>query len=662
MIFRLLSTLPLVLIFGLASLGGWMLAASLFRLRRGEIAIGGLALGLLLQNWLTNILAHWLDLPLAAWLSAFIVLLAGLAAAWKFRTFGLLRGVLDSWRLWLLLALLTYLFYSTGRGLGLFDDYQNLPTVSLLATGDIPPHFALDPSLRFGYHYFALLLSAQVMRLGGTFPWIALDAARGLMIALNLVLAGLWAWRLTRSRLAAFGTGLLYAFATGMRWMLLILPASLLQAISSRITLIGSSSMIAPTLAQALLQSWQVDGSGPIPFPFAFTTGVNLPVVMAYGGAGLAGPLIMLLFLILMPRWRHWTASIPITILLASYALSSDAGYGLLGLGTLLVALVTVIRNRSLSLPRGLWAWLCMMAVSAVLAVLQGGMFTEVVLSKLGGVKDSYFSVGISFAFPPVIVSGHFGPLSLGDPAQLFVALLEAGPLILLLPMVIARGLKSVRQKRWFEAALLGTAALAVPAAFFKLDDRLLTGSSRFMGGMFFATLLYAVPLLWHWSKNRGDGWKVALIAGALVSMLSGFVLFGTELVAIQKPVYGPFLTELDAKVAAQYWNKLEPDALIFDSYPPRTPVIFGRFTLSSETWYLINPEWYNLRDHMDPFRARAEGFDYVYLDAEYWTRLTAEQKNALSDSCVKVVTEVDGYTESKTRDFRRLLDIRACE
>jgi len=661
MISRLLSTLPLLLVFGLAILGGWLIVAALFRIRRGELTIVGLAVGIFLQNWWTNILAHWLDLPLAAWLSAALVLVAGLVAAWKFKSFGQLRDILGAWRLWLLLLFLTFLFYSTGRGLGLFDDYQNLPTASLMATGDIPPHFALDPSLRFGYHYFALLLSAQIMRLGDTFPWIALDAARALMIALALILAGQFAWRLTRNRLAAFAASFLFAFATGMRWVLLLLPASLLSLISSHITLIGSSSTIAPTLHEALLSTWNVDGAGPIPFPFAFTTGVNLPISMGYGGAGACGPVIMLLFLLLMPRWKHWTASIPITLLLAAYSLSSDAGYGLLGLASLLVALATVFRNRSLSLPRGLWAWLWMMGVSALLAVVQGGMFTELVLSKFGASQNSYFDVGISPAFPPVIVSGHFGPLSLGDPAQLFVALLECGPLILLLPIVLWRGWRALKREHWFEAALLGTAGLAIPFAFVTLSDRLLTGSSRFMGGMFFTTAIYAVPLMWHWARSRGPGWKVTLVSGGVASALAGIFLFGLQLIAIQKPVYGPFLTDLDAQVAARYWNKLPSDALVFDSYPPRTPVIFGRFTRSSETWYLINQEWYDLRDHMDPFRAYAEGFDYIYLDAEYWTRLTAEQKNALSNACVKVVDEWEGYTPEKTRDFRRLLDVRAC-
>ena len=659
-----LSFLPLLLVFGLASLGGWLLTAALFRLRRAELAMIGLTFGLLIQNWLANLLARWLDLTLAAWLAALILLAAGVLAAWRMRSFAPLRGIPAAWRAWLVFALLALLFYGTGRGLGLFDDYQNLPVTSMLAVGDIPPHFPLDPSLRFGYHYFLLLFAAQIMRLGATYPWIALDAARALTISLNLVLAGLWAWRVTRSRIATLATGFVVAFAGGARWMLLLLPAPVLTAISSHIPLIGTSSLLAKDLTSALLAPWNVEGAGPLAFPFAFTSGVNLPLVMAYGGSGMVGGLILLLLLLTATRWRHWAAALPTTVILAAYAFANDAGYGMLGLGFGLVVLLWVIRNRSLKLPRQLWTWLAMLAASLVLAVVQGGMFTELLVSKLGGKTDSYFTVQASLIFPPVIVSGHFGPLSLGDPAQLLVALLESGSLILLLPFILWLGLKFLRRERWFEAGLIATAALAIPAMFVVLRGRDLTASSRFLSGWFFTTTLYAVPLLWFWARKRSDAWRISLLTGGFAATLAGLVLFGTQLAAIQRPVYGPFLNALDAQIAAKYWDQLEPDALIFDATPPRVPTLFGRFTSSSLTWYIPKPEWRALRDDLDPFRVRAAGYDYIYMDGAYWSKLTTGEKDLLGSSCVKLVTEVEGLPspDATTLDFRRLYDIRACQ
>ena len=84
-----------------------------------------------------------------------------------------------------------------------------------MAAGDVPPHFALNPSLNFGYHYFLLLLAAQFMRIGSMFPWSALDLGRGLILVLPLMLAALWAYRFTRQRMAGALSAFMLAFAGG---------------------------------------------------------------------------------------------------------------------------------------------------------------------------------------------------------------------------------------------------------------------------------------------------------------------------------------------------------------------------------------------------------------------------------------------------------------
>ncbi len=263
----MLGSLLLLVWFALWLAGGWLLAASLFHLSRSETAMVGVAIGLTLQVWLANLLAHALPIIMAFWLAPLLVFVAGVVAWFKL---GRLAFLDRTWGTWLLLAVLTLIFVLIGRGLAIFDDYQNLPTISLMATGDVPPHFALNRSLNFGYHYFLLLFAAQLMRLGDIFPWTALDVARGLVMALPLMLAGLWGQRLIRSQLAGFLTGAMLAFAGGARWLLLFLPQPVLQFVSDHITLIGSAATTAPNLSEALLTFWKIDGAGPIPFPFAF--------------------------------------------------------------------------------------------------------------------------------------------------------------------------------------------------------------------------------------------------------------------------------------------------------------------------------------------------------------------------------------------------------
>jgi hypothetical protein len=645
--------------------GGWMMAASFFRLRRGETAMVGLGIGLVLQTWLANLLAHVLPVDVAFWLSAVLFFLAGLASVFILRR-DLRSAISLSIPQWILLALLALLFDAIGRGLGIFDDYQNLPTVSLMATGDIPPHFALNPSLNFGYHYLLLLFAAQVMRLGHMFPWSALDLARGFILALPLMLAGLWAYRITRNRLASFLTGFMLAFAGGTRWLLLFLPPAWLDRVSENITLIGSGAVTAPTFAEAMLTNWKIDGAGPIPFPFAFYTGINQPYIMAYTGISGSAILILLLLLLTAPRWRHWSAGIPTSALIASLAVANEVAFGLVGFGFAAVIITWMIANRSWKVPRGLSGWIWILGGAGLAAILQGGMLTEIVRSRLASGPEavSYFDASFSLVWPPSIVSAHLGSLSVGNPFQLFVALAEIGPVVLVTPLLLIWAWKSLRLEKWYEAALIAASLWSVPALFVVFTDRLFTATPRLMSGWFFACILYAVPLLWVWARKRREALQIGVVIGGLVTTLAGLVLFGIQLVAIQRPIYATFISPLDAKMSQEYWDKLPAKALVFDPSVFRAPTVFGRFTNSSPTWYLQSPDWQALAAGPDPYKIRAAGFDYMYFDIDYWNGLAPAQQSALKNICVKQVAQVDGIHSEKdyTRDFRRLLDITDCK
>ncbi len=75
---------------GLWALGGiWLLRAA-FNLRHDEQVLAGIGLGLVLQNWLANLLGRFLPVPLAFWLAAVLMFLGGLGAGlavhrrWRF--------------------------------------------------------------------------------------------------------------------------------------------------------------------------------------------------------------------------------------------------------------------------------------------------------------------------------------------------------------------------------------------------------------------------------------------------------------------------------------------------------------------------------------------------------------------------------------------------
>ncbi len=651
-------------------MGGIWLAGWAFHLRPNERILSGVALGLILQSWLANLLAQFLPALPAFWLGAALVFLAGLlcewrshAVHWPWQWFGK-TGIFSVGQV-LALILTAALFTQIGRGLAILDDYQNLTITSLMAAGDIPPRFALNPDITFGYHHLLLLQAAQLMRIGGMFPWSALDLARGVAFALFILLSALWVQRVTRSRVAAFLGGLGAAFFSGTRWLLLLLPPAWVEAISRRITLIGSGAQSGPNLAAALLAEWAIEGEGPLAFPFAFVNSFTNPKVMIHNGTGSLPFVFLVLLLLTANRWRSWRGLLLTALILAAFALASETMLALLGIGLLLACLLTVLRRRSLRLPASLWQWLGAMALAGAASLVQGGVITSAAASLLARLLPAqhtllpaYHAVQFTLSPMPALVSGHLGFLALLDPTQLLVAVLEIGPLILVLPFSVIWGWRALRSGRWFEAAFVLSGLAGLGFLFTRFSGP--AGASavtRLQIQFINVCAALALPFGWWWVRRRGQTTRAAAAGIGMTAVFGGMVLFGVELIAAQKPVYSYFLTNLDVSAARDYWNRLEPGALVFDPVPVRAVTIFGRPTRSSSSWYSPLPDWEQLALAPTPASLRAAGFSYAYLDQAHWDELPAASQSALRSACV---VEMGEYTDW-TGDYRWLLDLRAC-
>jgi len=342
--------------YGLLSLawmiGGWGLAAGAFRLRRAERLLSGLALGWVLFMTLANLLAPLVHLPLAYGVSAAIVFAAGLLVAWRSGAgISSLKADLKDWKtnlaLVAALVLLAVVFAGIERGLAFFDEYEHLPLVSVMAAGDIPPHFYLNPSQYFAYHYALQVWAASLVQVARFYPWSAWDFSKALAIAFTLVLGAIWAWRWSRSRGVASLGSLALTLGGGARWLLLFLPGSLLAWASAGTQLINTGADTAGSLTEALSRPWVTSGSGPMPFPFAYHNGVFVPVIMVLGSTGALPFLTVLLLWLLVPR-REWTlAGIGvIALLMANLALSAEHLFAFLWLGLALVWVVELVRQR----------------------------------------------------------------------------------------------------------------------------------------------------------------------------------------------------------------------------------------------------------------------------------------------------------------------------
>jgi hypothetical protein len=125
-----------------------------------------------------------MDPPLAFWMAAVMLVAAG-ALTWRGRRHEPARRM--DGRSLLLLAVvfgLAILFFRMGRGLAIFDDRKNLSLISLMAAGEIPPRFYMNPDFFFAYHY-AFQLFARWSCAGGllrgapsTWPWVWPGAGR----------------------------------------------------------------------------------------------------------------------------------------------------------------------------------------------------------------------------------------------------------------------------------------------------------------------------------------------------------------------------------------------------------------------------------------------------------------------------------------------------
>jgi len=413
---KLLPLLSVLLWVFLWSTGGFLILVNTIKTQRHETTLLGLGLGFVLQVWLANLTGRLLATIPAFWLSAGLVFAVGLALTFALKTWKSAREALHfPLGQWLAFFVLLYAFFMIGRGLAIFDDYQNLPVTSMLASGGIPPRFPLNPALSFDYHYLLLLNSAQWMRVGGLQPWTALDLSRAIFFSLAILYAFLLGQRLTRSSAGGVFTALFTALAGGTRWLLLFLPGRLLSAISERVTMIGSGLATDSSLKLALSKPWAIEGGGPFPFPFAYGNGFHTPAVMEHDGTGLMGLTIALLIILFFERWKSKGAMAVVAALLAAQAITDEIWFVFFLTAFALICIMRLIQSGKES-RRDIWISLVLLALApGLVALFQGGVLTGAasgIFSRLSGgapaAQNQYFSLGFHLRFPPAFVSDSY--------------------------------------------------------------------------------------------------------------------------------------------------------------------------------------------------------------------------------------------------------------
>ena len=655
------------LLSGLWVLGGWLIVSHAFHLKTIERVLSGLGTGLLLFITFSNGLAHFLPLTTAFWAASGAVLALGIWSAWRSSRRRLLDlADLHVWPLLLAFLALSLLFTFIQRGLAIFDEYLHMPMISIMAAGDIPPHFYLNPQSYFAYHYSLQVFAASLVRLGHLTPWSAWDLSRSVAIALTLVLGWLWVRRLTRSTLAAYLGTLLFTFGGGIRWVLLLIPHQFLTRLTANVPLAVAESGHETDLFYFLHHYWALEGAGAAQFPFAFHNGIFVPAFFVLGSTGAIPFVTFFLLLLLLPRrkfssvgWITWGS------LLASLALSAEHAFAVVWLGMACVIGFAFLRNRNRFSKTKLqfyFQWLSLLGVTLIIAILQGGFITETVRNTL-----SRYTIPLSeninvhtfgLRWPPGLYSAHFGVLSTFDFGNLCVLLAELGLGIFLVFFIIRFTRRRIQRQDWFLAGLgVGSLLSFFFALFFYYGvDR---STTRMPATALWLWILMAFPTLWAVFRAGNKVIKVLLSAGFFVTITGGVVIFASSLPAILHPQFSDHINGIDTHVGAIYWNQLPEDAQVLDRFPERSVTIFGRASRSYSGIYTPLPIWQELIAQSDPILAAKNGFSYIYMDQNWLKRLTPEQMEAITDqSCVKLV---DRFNE-KDGGLRILYDIRACK
>lgn len=665
------SSLASVILYFLLSvlwaLGGWLIVTHAFRLRPIERIASGMGAGMLLFIVFSNWLAHFLPLTLAFWGAAVLILAIGVTTAWCSSHRPWLEvSDLRTWPLLVALVILTLLFTWIQRGLGIFDEYQHLPLVSIMAAGDIPPHFYLDPQYYFAYHYSLQVLAASLVRLAGLTPWSAWDLVRAIAIALTLGLGWLWVRRMTRSNLAAYLGTILLAFGGGARWLLLLLPQNWLGRVAARVPLIIPDPTLGTDIVSLLHNPWALEGAGKAQFPFAFHNGIFVPAFFVLGSTGALPFVTFFLLFLLLPRrkfslvgWITWCS------LFVSLALSAEHIFVAVW-GGMAVALGTgALRHKTWPLStrnRALLQWTLMLGVSALLAVLQGGFITEAARGAVGqflgaNVESSFNARPFGIRWPPGLYSAHFGVLSLFDRGSFLVLLAELGLALFLIVFAVGFTRRRLCWRDWFWAGLgIGSLFSFFFPLFFQYGvDR---STTRLPATALWIWVLVAFPWLWNTGKKARLPGRLMFIGAYGVTVLGGLVTFAASLPAMTGYQFTYFITPRDAYAGALFWDHLPKEAIVLDREPSRAVTLLGRATLAGSDIYAPLPQWQALVENPDPIAAAKAGYTHIYLDQAWWQSLTPEQVDAFIDQpCVHLLKKF--YQQGE--QYWLLYDIHEC-
>lgn len=646
-------------------LGGWLITSHAFKIEGNKRLIVGFGLGLIVNLWLINLVGHWIAPPLAYHLSALIVLLVGLIFSIKSGEPLFYPAVVKVWPILILWAGVFIYSLMLERGLKIFDDQLQLPAISVIANGGFPPKYFLNASSQFAYHYGFQILAASLMRIGGMFPWSASDFAKALIWSYSLILLGLIIHRYIKNIWKTIVAVVIFTFLGNTRYLLMLLPANVLQTFDGSIGFLGVSTSMNAPFSKALFMPWDVVPGPPTPYIFGFQSGIYASYHMYHSGQLPLALVLVFLIWLLYKETKTWK-SIPFLAILLSYlALTYESAYALIAASFVLLFILQKIKRKAGRLDF-LNPLLMALFISIPFAFLQGGSLLSLIQSAFFKFLGNQPQVSvhnlteqvISINWPPSIFSTNFGDLSLFDPRQLMVGLLDIGPILFFVPILTKWAWIKFMAGEWMVGSLATCSLMGFLTATFLRYNPSRDAITRFSELVIVFWYVFFVILIFEPKNGLKKIVQIFAILCLVLVSVSGAANFLTQLSAIPKPVLSDHITSLDARISSQTWGRLPNDEIIFDPNPfdGRASVVTGLPTVVWE-YRQVLPFWQELYDNPSLKGILQNKYRYVYIDERWWAGLTESQKASLSNPCIRVVAEA-----ATDNEFRRLLNLEQCK
>lgn len=525
--------------------GGWLIATHGFNLKKNERIIFGFGIGLILYLSVLNLISRFIPASVSFVIPALVVLMTGLVYAKKSGSKLINLGGFDVWPVLLLWAGVFIYSLLIERGLVIFDDQYHLSSASLMAAGRIPPIYFLNANFNYSYHYGFDLIGATLMRHGGLFPWSAVDISKALIWSYSLVLVGYLLNQYLHSTWKSIIGTLIFSFLSGTRYLLLLLPNTLLKTMDSAISLMGSSSALNASFSQALFMKFTVIPGPPTPYLFGFYNGIYSSYHLFHTGEYTLTIAILVLIWLLSTRISSWKCLPILVSLWAHLSLTSESAYGLIALAIAPIFIYWKAISRA-ALPKSLNILSIALLISIPIAIFQGGAVTELIKDVIQGIRDTQpaavtdataASGLVALNWPPKVISGNFTGLSIFHPAQLLVGLLEIGPILFFLPAIIKWGFKKIRTEEWMSGAIILFILFGMLIPVFFSVGMLRNVIIRFAAyALVFAYILF-ILLLFNGELFTSKIKKYFALLCTILMSISGLVNFSTQLSAISNPV-----------------------------------------------------------------------------------------------------------------------------